>query len=84
MFFFNLALVFHSLPWQLAFQEIDKQIAYGLKVISSGLLDAKMSIHTTVSDGSSNCSVFSVRVVKLGFIIPVLFGQSKVNNVQDV
>lgn len=73
-----------SLPRQRSTQEVHENVAEGLEVISSRLLDTQVSVDGSVSSSSSQVLVLPVWDVQVGLWVAVLLGETKVNDVDLV
>mmetsp|Transcript_13817 Transcript_13817/g.28512 ORF Transcript_13817/g.28512 Transcript_13817/m.28512 type:complete len:280 (-) Transcript_13817:601-1440(-) len=76
-----LGVGFQSLPGKRSANEIHQDIPKTLEVVPTGLFDSNVGIDGSVSGGSRQVFVFAVGNVLVGAWIPVLFGQSEINNV---
>lgn len=81
---FLLGLGWKPLPREASADKVHKHYADLLKVIPSGLLDAKVSVQTRIPSCSCQRLVIFERDVTSGFWIFVALGQPKVDHVQDV
>ena len=50
-----------ALPWEVPFDEINQDVTDSFKVVSSGLLDAKVRVDRGISGSSCESLVLSVR-----------------------
>ena len=73
-----------TLPRQRATAEVEHNIAEGLHIVSSRLLDTKMGVDGGISSSTSQVLVLSVRDMEVSLGIAVFLGQTKVNNVNLV
>ena len=78
-----LAATGQALPWERAFDEVEKHVTNGLQIVSSGLLNALVSGNRSVPSSSSQIFAILVRDV-LSFAILVAFGQTEVDDVDVV
>lgn len=73
-----------SLPGKLTSEEVHEDVAERLEVVPSRLLDSEMGVDRRVSGGSGQVLVLSVGDVEVRLGIPVLLGESKVDDVDLV
>lgn len=73
-----------ALPGQRSQIEIHKYIAEGLEVVSARLLDPQMRVDGRIARGPGQVLVLSVRNMAIGSCVPELFGQPKINYVDQI
>ena len=77
----HLGVAAEALPGQLAFQQIDEDVAQRLQIVAARLLDARVRVDGGVARRARQLLVVPVRHVPLRRPVKVLFGQPKVNHV---
>jgi hypothetical protein len=77
-------LGFQALPGKNASEKVYKDIPEGLHVITSTLLNAKMSVDAGVAGSAGQVLVFPVRNVLVCSRITKFFGQAKVYGIDKV
>jgi len=78
-----LGATWESLPWELTLKEVQKDMAYGLQVVSPGLLDSFMRRNGGVSSSASQVFAVFVRDV-LALTVFVALGETEVDDVDVV
>ncbi|KAI0563609.1 casein kinase I [Gracilaria domingensis] len=73
-----------ALPWERAAVEVHEHKAERLEVVATALLNAEMGVDGGVAGGTGEVLVLSVRDVNVGLVVAVLFGEAKVDDVDDV
>ena len=77
--FFFLALSFHGLPREAAFQKIDEDINKRFEIIPSSLFYSEVSVDGGIS--GSTCEIFVVFISNMFFVLAdILFGKSEVDH----
>ena len=72
------------MPRQPSFQKVDQDEAEALEVVSAALLYTDMGVETRVPGSPRETFSVLVRNVLAGLWVTVLFGKTKVNNVDVV
>lgn len=70
-----------ALPREGATEEVHEHVSEGLHVVSTRLLDTQVSVDGCVASCASQVLVLSVRDVQVCLGVAVLFGETKVNDV---
>lgn len=70
-----------TLPGQRASAEVKHDVAERLHVISSGLLHTKMGVDGGITGSTSQVLVLTVRDVEVSLGVPVLLGETKVDDI---
>lgn len=73
-----------TLPWQPPAQEVHENVTEGLEIVSTRLLASQMGVDTHVTSGTRKRFTFPVGNVLLRLGVTVLFGHTKIDNVDNV
>jgi len=73
-----------SLPRKASSEEVQEDVAKSLKIISPGLLAAQVRVDTHITSSSRQRLPLTIRNVLLGLGIAILFGHTKIDDMDDV
>ena len=73
-----------TLPGERATEEVHENVSERFKIIAARLLNTQVSIDGGVASGTSQVLVLSVGDMKVGLRVPVLLGETEVNDVDLV
>lgn len=73
-----------SLPRERATKEVHEDVSKGLEIIAASLLDTQMGVDGGVASGTGEVLVLPVGDVEMSLRVPVLFGETEIDDVDLV
>lgn len=70
-----------TLPGELATKEVHEYVSQRFHIISTRLLDSQMSVDRSITSGTSQILVLSVRDMEVRLWVAILLGKTKVNDI---